>query len=546
MFRDCDVCPEMVLLPPEGEVALGRYEVTLDEFRAFAEAVPGAVEARCGVLRRSWRDPGYVQNGRHPVACVSWNEAQTYAEWLSLRTGREYRLPTDAEWDRGAAGSPMGACYTQLNNIGGTCTVGLFSPSEAGVFDMGGNLREWTSDCWNGDCGRRVTRGAHFGNSPWRNRPGWQASDLRGWAAPSDQSGTTGFRVAVTLPPNDGGSVKTSRRGSPTTDGTHLRDPDEKITEVNDGRATPPREAGHPADLNTGAVVGVTGRDANARDTTTVAETPATAAGRVEHVFVEVLDQAGRPVPDLTAADFSLQKNNVDLDVVAARRGTPRPMSIALVVDNGGRIAARAERDALRDGLAAFLRTLPPRHEVSLYTIRGQVRRRVGATTDRGDLDDAIGRLRVGARARVGLLDSIREASENRYDDDGPFPVIVLVLPNGDEDRGDAPDAELQAARLAAAGIMVHAVVLEPRSAVPGVARDLTQLLRGVYMTLTSRTQMSLGLARLASRLAAGYERMSMQYRVSYVRSGPEDAEIMVGVNRSGVDVRPLPQLQLH
>ena len=97
VFRDCDVCSEMVPLPPGGDVALGRYEVTLDEFRAFAEAVPGAVEARCGVLRRSWRDPGYVQNGRHPVACVSWNEAQAYAEWLSLRTGHEYRLPTDAE-----------------------------------------------------------------------------------------------------------------------------------------------------------------------------------------------------------------------------------------------------------------------------------------------------------------------------------------------------------------------------------------------------------------------------------------------------------------
>ena len=65
-------------------------------------------------------------------------------------------------------------------------------------------------------------------------------------------------------------------------------------------------------------------------------------------------------------------------------------------------------------------------------------------------------------------------------------------------------------------------------------------------MTLTSRTQLSLGLARLASRLAAGYERMSMQYRVSYVRSGAEDAEIFVGVRRRDVDVRPLPELQLY
>ncbi len=289
-----------------------------------------------------------------------------------------------------------------------------------------------------------------------------------------------------------------------------------------------------------------------------VAGGPAGAAAQeLGHVFVEVLDRAGRPVPGLTAADFALQENNVDLDVVSVRRGTPRPMSIALLVDNGGRVAAPAERDALREGLAAFLRTLPPRHEVSIHTIRGRVRRVVGPTTDRGDLDDAIGRVRVGARARVGLLESVRGVSERRYDDDEPFPVVVLVLPNGDEERGDArEDADLQLARFAAAGIMAHAVVLEPRSArgradgeervVPGIARDLTRLLRGVYMTLTSRTQLSLGLSRLASRLAAGYERVSMQYRVSYVPSGADDAQIMVGVRRSGVDVRPLPQLQLQ
>ena len=153
-----------------------------------------------------------------------------------------------------------------------------------------------------------------------------------------------------------------------------------------------------------------------------VAGGPAGAAAQeLGHVFVEVLDRAGRPVPGLTAADFALQENNVDLDVVSVRRGTPRPMSIALLVDNGGRVAAPAERDALREGLAAFLRTLPPRHEVSIHTIRGRVRRVVGPTTDRGDLDDAIGRVRVGARARVGLLESVREVSERRYDDDQPF-----------------------------------------------------------------------------------------------------------------------------
>ena len=538
VFADCADCPEMIALPGGG-MALGRYEVTLEEYRAFAAAVPDAAEPRCGLLR-SWRDPGFVQTGRHPVTCVSWNDAQAYVRWLSLETGHRYRLPTEAEWDRGAAGSPMGC--SSIRNLAGTCAVGSYDASDAGLFDMVGNLWEWTDDCWDGDCGRRVLRGGSHASRSSELRP-----DARSWARPELNRSGIGFRVARTLPPNGGDSVETARGGSPTADETRPRGPDERIAKTNDGRATSPLEAERPVDLDTGAVAGVTARDADAGDATTTAETPATAAGQVDHVFVEVLDRAGRPVPGLTAADFSLQENNVDLDVVAVRRGTPRPMSIALLVDNGGRIAARAERDALRAALTAFLRTLPPRHEVSLHTLRGRLRRVVGATTDRGALDDAIGRVRVGARARVGLLDSVREVSEPRYEDDEPFPVVVLVLPNGDGDRGGArEDADLHMARLAAAGIRVHAVVLEPRSAAPGVARDLTRLLRGVYMTITSRAQLSLGLARLAARLADGYERMSMQYRVSYVHSGDEDAEIMVGVKRSGVDVRPLPQLQLH
>ena len=533
VFADCADCPEMVALP-EGDVALGRYEVTLEEFRAYVEAVPDVREP----TRRSWWRPGHP---RHPVQRVSWDQAQAYVSWLSRETGHQYRLPTEAEWARGAAGSPRGCFFSSSSwNRRGTCAVGSYAPSDAGLFDMVGNLWEWTDDCWDGDCGRRVVRGGSHSSPSSELRP-----DARAWSRPELDRAGIGFRVARTLAPNDGGYVEASRGGTPTTDGTHPQDSEGQVTKTNDGRAAPPREAERPVDPGTGAVAGVAVRDAEAGDAATRAETPVTAAGRVEHVFVEVLDRAGRPVPDLAAADFSLRENNVDLDVVAVRRGTPRPMRIALLVDNGGRIAARAERDALRSGLAAFLRTLPPRHEVSLYTLRGQFRRHLGATTDRGALDDAIGRLRVGARGRVGLLDSVREVSAPRYEDDEPFPVIVLVLPNGDEDGGAGEDAELHMARLAAAGIRVHAVVLEPRSTVPGVARDLTRLLRGVYMTLTSRTELSLGLARLAGRLAAGYERMSMQYRVSYVHPGDEDAEIMVGVRRSGVDVRPLPQLQL-
>ena len=92
----------MVALP-EANVAIGRFEVTVEEWRVFAEAKPDAAEARCTRRNwqvRDWRNTGYIQTSRHPVVCVSWNEAQAYAEWVSLKTGHQYRLPTEAEWDQ--------------------------------------------------------------------------------------------------------------------------------------------------------------------------------------------------------------------------------------------------------------------------------------------------------------------------------------------------------------------------------------------------------------------------------------------------------------
>ena len=99
-FQDCDVCPEVVVLP-DGDLALGRYEVTVGESQAFASATSGrAGRAGRGCETRhidgdSWRNPGFRQTLRHPVTCVSWNDAQAYVAWLSRTTGATYRLPTE-------------------------------------------------------------------------------------------------------------------------------------------------------------------------------------------------------------------------------------------------------------------------------------------------------------------------------------------------------------------------------------------------------------------------------------------------------------------
>ena len=197
VFRDCDVCPEMVVLP-EGDVALGRFEVTLEEYRVFAAAVPDVADTRCTIPRRreSWRAPGWLQTGRHPVACVSWRDAMAYVSWLSRETGREYRLPTDSEWDRGAAGSPKGCNRFFTSPELGTCVVGSYPPSPAGIFGMLGNVSELTSNYWDGDRNRRVVRGPSWRTPDWLlGRP-----DNRRWVGTERRNRWLGFRVARTLP----------------------------------------------------------------------------------------------------------------------------------------------------------------------------------------------------------------------------------------------------------------------------------------------------------------------------------------------------------
>ena len=191
LFRDCETCPEMVVVPGS-VVALGRYEVTLGEYRAFASATAAGAGECDG---NSWRNSGFPQTDRHPVTCVSWDEAQAYVSWLSRQTGAPYRLPTEAEWERSAAGSQPGC--DQLGKgtrEDGTCPVGQYGTNAAGLSDMIGNVWEWTSDCWEGDCGRRVSRGGSWGNHPDYLQPG-----ARGWTSAGHRLVTLGFRVARRL-----------------------------------------------------------------------------------------------------------------------------------------------------------------------------------------------------------------------------------------------------------------------------------------------------------------------------------------------------------
>ena len=220
VFRDCETCPEMVVLPGSA-VALGRYEVTVAEYRAFVSTTPGDQASPCynvfgervsdpdDYWDHSWRDPGFSQTDRHPVTCMSWDDAQTYVSWLREMTGARYRLPTWEELHaavsqtdcpysgRGNPLLPLGTCGCHSRRVEGvplgTCTVGTYGDNRLGLSDMFGNVAEWTSRCWRGDCGRRVT---HGGN--WLNYLDWQFHTIND--VPTERrSARIGLRVVRTL-----------------------------------------------------------------------------------------------------------------------------------------------------------------------------------------------------------------------------------------------------------------------------------------------------------------------------------------------------------
>jgi formylglycine-generating enzyme required for sulfatase activity len=192
---------------------IGKYEVTFDEYEVFAR-----------LTHRYVPDHGGVGRGRQPVINVSWGDAVAYAEWLSQRTGKPYRLPTEAEWEYAARagkesvywwGDELGknhancaGCGSQWDNKQ-AAPVGSFQPNPWGLYDTAGNVWEWVQDCWHrnyngapeedgskaweegGDCNLRVIRGGSWGDGP-----GGARSAARSMLEPVTRSYALGFRLA--------------------------------------------------------------------------------------------------------------------------------------------------------------------------------------------------------------------------------------------------------------------------------------------------------------------------------------------------------------
>ena len=242
-FTDCTDCPEMVVVPagrftmgspeseeghshgesPQHEVriskpfAVGRFSVTFAEWDACADA------GGCGGRRPLDWGRG---RGDRPVIDVSWNDAQAYVKWLSGKTGKTYRLLSEAEREYvtragtttpfwwGSSISAEQANYGSpdtYDNPGKTVPVRSYQPNPWGLYQVHGNVHEWVEDCYHNDysgapdngsawttagCDRRVLRGGAYGSQPSYLRSADRVSSPAGTSALFD-----GFRVARTVTP---------------------------------------------------------------------------------------------------------------------------------------------------------------------------------------------------------------------------------------------------------------------------------------------------------------------------------------------------------
>lgn len=207
--------------------AMGKYPVTVAQFRMFVDETKYVTADSCFNQRYNdghfiyekargfnWRSPGFPQGDNYPVVCVSAEDAEAYAAWLSRKTGKRYAVPNEAQYEYALrAGTTTSffwgdnqdatAClysnqpdFDQADELKAprgpeyrfqcsdgyawTSPVGNYKPNPWGLYDMQGNIWEWTSDCYNpdykgaptdgstwktGDCDARPSRGGSYGNA---------------------------------------------------------------------------------------------------------------------------------------------------------------------------------------------------------------------------------------------------------------------------------------------------------------------------------------------------------------------------------------------
>ena len=255
-------------------------------------------------------------------------------------------------------------------------------------------------------------------------------------------------------------------------------------------------------------------------------------------VFVEVTRRStGEPVLNLAPEAFEVSEDGRSAGIVSADLDTD-PMKIAVLIDNGDRLMETSALNPLRDGLDGFLDTLAPQHEVSLITIGRSVQQRVDFTTDRAELKEGVGLLFPDRGAGARLLDGVRETWRRRFEDDDPFPVMVLVLTDGTEASGNYNDNQYADLLdpLIANGVTVHAVMLANRGGVraqqrlPQYAFNIVESTGGILESFVAPNGYENVLPRLAERMNDHYDKVSKRYRLIFERPDPPGMRLSVSV----------------
>jgi formylglycine-generating enzyme required for sulfatase activity len=220
--------------------AIGKYDVTRGEYAAFVRetgysAGAGGFESSMPKANKRadarWQSPGFNQTERDPVVCVSWQDARVYVTWLNKKVREQvstsgdgpYRLPSEAEWEHAARGgtttrfwwgdnddgAAAHAWYTE-NSDGKTHPVGLKPANPFGLYDIVGNIWQWTQDCYADSYAKAPTDGSAVEGAANCMRvdrgscwlyPSWLLHSATRERNPADfRDVIMGFRVAKTLP----------------------------------------------------------------------------------------------------------------------------------------------------------------------------------------------------------------------------------------------------------------------------------------------------------------------------------------------------------
>jgi hypothetical protein len=271
---------------------------------------------------------------------------------------------------------------------------------------------------------------------------------------------------------------------------------------------------------------------------------PLSAQRVTKRVFVEVLDDNGAPISDLTAADFEIDEDYSKREVTRATLGTA-PMRIVLMVDSS--TSTQPMMTMFKNALTAFVETLPPQHEVVFVTSGSQIRVRTQPSTDRAKLKDQIGLLQSEGGANA-FLETLLEADQRFLKTaPGKWPVFVILTTDIGEVRRepDIPRYNTFMNDFLARGGSAHAIIMQGKQFGPitDMTQNLVQNMGGMYLSLIVDSGLPNRMKSIAERLIADHEKMANWYEVEF--SG--DAKLVqptIGVNvkRAGAEARMSPR----